>query len=314
MADQVVTPGGLSVGRPHRVREGHGNRRVAPPRFLLWPAFASLFLFLGSWTPALYGTLFHMVISYRRGGRRHLLLSVLVCPFVVAPVVCFLIGTIGYATGTAVLMGHGLPGREYRNIDPQIRCGRMSLGCVTDGAEFLTAGANNLAIETLAGLFGSMPGGYSGPYPTRVEARHLLDASGSTVENTATDELARLLRVEALDSSHLYLLQWAETVKTAVLCESVVLVRAVRQDHTQDSLIERGSGRRHPALRDAGLLPPVSAGLRPDDATQWWTARSCEKPACRNRPTDDVTLLTVRGMPWHRGIGDSREGIAVLDD
>jgi len=49
-------------------------------------------------------------------------------PWFLIPTFSFAWGTVGYFTGTGVLMGFGLPGLEYHNIDRDVRCPRMSSG------------------------------------------------------------------------------------------------------------------------------------------------------------------------------------------
>jgi hypothetical protein len=101
---------------------------------------------------------------------------------VVIPATAFASGVLGYATGTGEIMGYGLPGAEYFNLDRQTRAPIWNGGCVIFGPEIATLVPNNLALELMGRLFGVMPFAYDGPYPTRDEALALLDQSGTPVE------------------------------------------------------------------------------------------------------------------------------------
>ena len=92
-----------------------------------------------------------------------------------APIgVSFVSGAVGYARGTARLRGYGLPGTGYHNLDPVLRCGRETSGCVVYDNEWMTHTPNNLAVTVLTRLFGPQRGAYTGPYPTEAEANMTL--------------------------------------------------------------------------------------------------------------------------------------------
>lgn len=48
--------------------------------------------------------------------------------FVVVPLLSFSWGVISYSLGTAKMWGVGLPGPEFRNLDREARCPRVSSG------------------------------------------------------------------------------------------------------------------------------------------------------------------------------------------
>ena len=77
---------------------------------------------------------------------------------------------IDYWNGTATLQYSGLPGPEFYNLDPELRCGRTTSGCLVDGSEDFTQIPNNAAVAMLVRLFGPQRGTYTGPYPTREQA------------------------------------------------------------------------------------------------------------------------------------------------
>ena len=82
----------------------------------------------------------------------------------------FASGAIGYCTGRAYLWGAGLPGTGFYNLDPELRCGRATSGCIVSGNEWLTHGPNNLAVRTLTRWFGPERNTYRGPYPSAEQA------------------------------------------------------------------------------------------------------------------------------------------------
>lgn len=79
-------------------------------------------------------------------------------------------GVIGYCTGDAYMLYEGLPGTESHNLDPELRCGHATSGCIVSGNEWLTHGPNNLAVRKLTQWFGPQRGTYRGPYPSAEEA------------------------------------------------------------------------------------------------------------------------------------------------
>lgn len=80
-------------------------------------------------------------------------------------------GVAEYKAGTARLRTMGLPGLEFWSVDRGYRCEWMTGGCLSDGSEELRDGPYNTAVMLMIQLFGPMPGSYTGPYPTREEAR-----------------------------------------------------------------------------------------------------------------------------------------------
>lgn len=87
----------------------------------------------------------------------------------------FILGLINYTFGTARLMHVGLPGTTFFNIDPEVRVGRSTSGCIVQGGEWMLHWSNNLAVRGISFIFGPMPGAYVGPYPTKEEAKNALE-------------------------------------------------------------------------------------------------------------------------------------------
>ena len=79
-----------------------------------------------------------------------------------------------YAMGDVLLRYSGLPGTRFYNLDPELRCGKTTHGCIVDGSEWTTQLPYNTTARLLTACFGCMPGTYLGPYPTEEESRSAL--------------------------------------------------------------------------------------------------------------------------------------------
>ena len=88
--------------------------------------------------------------------------------------VSFLWGVVDYANGNARLRYSGLPGTTFHNLDPDLRCGRSTYGCIVTGNEWVTQAPYNGAVRLLTACFGWMPNTYDGPYPTENDARNAI--------------------------------------------------------------------------------------------------------------------------------------------
>ena len=108
----------------------------------------------------------------------------------------FLRGAFGYTTGTATLEYVGYPGYGNGNLDPRSRVPWGTTGCTFLGHEALTQGANNLGVQMMGTLFGTMPGAYDGPYPTKQEARNVLAAEGRLFDPWMMDDPTHPLSVD----------------------------------------------------------------------------------------------------------------------
>ena len=136
----------------------------------------TFFTIVFTWLSAMFGLLFFpvpivlfaLLIPTRRWGLMAL------CALLSPMTLSFAAGVAGYCTGTATIRGMGLPGTGYFNIDPDLRCGRSTGGCLVNGGEILTDPPHNLAVVALTRLFGPQPGAYTGPYPTESEAKAAL--------------------------------------------------------------------------------------------------------------------------------------------
>jgi hypothetical protein len=84
------------------------------------------------------------------------------------------LATFGYVRGTALLRTVGESDPSLRNVDPTTRYQWTTSGCLVDGSEWVINEPNNATLYLLQALFGPMPGAYSGPYPSELEAQNAL--------------------------------------------------------------------------------------------------------------------------------------------
>jgi hypothetical protein len=92
------------------------------------------------------------------------------CVLLSPPVLAFALGVADYCRGRARLVSPGLPGTTSFNLDPDLRCGWATSGCLVYGNEWVTQSPNNLAVSAMTRLFGPQRGAYTGAYPTEEEA------------------------------------------------------------------------------------------------------------------------------------------------
>ena len=124
-------------------------------------------------------------------------LFVLLSPFFFT----FIFAVIQYTIGTGHLLFYGLPRTESYNLDPELRCGRVTGGCVVHGYEWVFQGLNNGAIRMMTASFGPMPGSYKGPYPSKEESLGALaDAKPIAIEQMITDKITINRRNILLDN------------------------------------------------------------------------------------------------------------------
>lgn len=81
---------------------------------------------------------------------------------------------VDYSMGHVHLRYSGLPGTTFYNLDPDLRCGTTTHGCIVDGSEWTRQWPYNTTARLLTACFGYMPGTYTGPYPTEEESRFAL--------------------------------------------------------------------------------------------------------------------------------------------
>jgi hypothetical protein len=113
------------------------------------------------------------LLLYRK-SLKWLLFTLLLCPFVLIPILTFNNGIFSYMNGTASIMEAGLVRDEFFNLDPNLRCFHKSSGCLVDGTEYFTHVPNNLAILMMYNILGPMKGIYNGAYPSKEEVFQLI--------------------------------------------------------------------------------------------------------------------------------------------
>jgi hypothetical protein len=155
---------------------------------LAWPIF---FFF---WPVGIVASLFAIATLFKR-SRRSGVIGIAGSPFVALPIIWFIWGIVSYFTGSAVLWSFGYPSGQFRNLDPELRCYRRTSGCVVTGSELFWQPPNNAGVRLMATWFGPVPGHYHGKYPSRQEARQLLETGG---RNLTYEEFAREARSQKL--------------------------------------------------------------------------------------------------------------------
>lgn len=125
------------------------------PAILGCLSFASFFIFVGflAW-----------LLEKRRFS------AAIVLTFATPMSVIFFLAVEGYLTGTTGLCFVGLPNTNGCNLDRELRCERLSGGCIVMGNEWLTNDLHNAVVYLMTRHFGPMPGSYTGPYPTESQA------------------------------------------------------------------------------------------------------------------------------------------------
>lgn len=197
---------------------------------------------------------------------------------------CFGIGS--YFMGNAIMMGMGPAGRDYRNLDPVVRCSRTTGGCFPCGNEWARILPNNLAVRSISSLLGPMPGGYQGAYPDEKKAKQLI-TNGAAVKacdvyngRFSVDGVEVVLDKgvgkELLDSFCFYDVKWSKglTLAAAIYKEDCVILRIPNEPFEDPAkcaativLIGRERGRPFAYYYDgyAWVLAPEVYWDRPDE-------------------------------------------------
>ena len=147
-----------------------------------WPAFL---VFEFAYIVAIFwiGVFVLLIRNDRRKAWRLLFFSA----WILVPLINFMIGTIGYFSGTATVRAVGYPAPEFFNLEPQYRVWRSSSGCMRYGHEPFTHGPRNAAIYLWANLFGYQRDVYQGYYPDERETQQLLNQQGKRVDVHQTE-------------------------------------------------------------------------------------------------------------------------------
>jgi hypothetical protein len=115
-------------GPIHLPEQSPRRMRRSPSLFpvVVLAILCSVVALFSFWVGALLGVI--LVFVYMVRSWRSALTAFLLGPWFLIPAFWFAWGTVTYFTGTGVLMGFGLPGLEYHNLDRDLRCPRRSSG------------------------------------------------------------------------------------------------------------------------------------------------------------------------------------------
>jgi hypothetical protein len=179
-------------------------------------------LLLSTWAAVLLGGLgvlivFVAIVMFMWAVARRRWLAIGLALLLSPMCVSVFVAASRYTGGTAVIEGMGLPGTEYGNVDPTLRCGRVTGGCLVSGTEWITEVPNNATVALLTRVFGPQRGAYTGPYPTDVQASAAVAAGGEPVPAAAVRADAIVLKTGTVNLApgvgkrllgNTYLSQW----------------------------------------------------------------------------------------------------------
>lgn len=156
---------------------------------LLWLIYKTLLLLWG-----LPVWIVWLVLLFRQSIRAGLL-AVVLSPYFISPLYFGATAAIGYFQGSARILTVGLLWEN--RIDPAVRCWLYSPTCFVYGNEAFWLTPNNATLYALASIFGPMPGGYGGPYPTIEETAILYKGSEpATVKLHEEEDRQTILTIE----------------------------------------------------------------------------------------------------------------------
>ncbi len=149
---------------------------------LFWPLVCTWLLYWLLWPAGLAPWGWALLRASRRRRRAAWAAALLASPFVVLPACSAGVAVGGYFTGTAFLTRQDLDRKRVTPVfDPALRCNvHYEMFPVSPGPELFSTEVHELVLRGLIRLLGPMPGAYTGPIPTSVEAHALLQRRVST--------------------------------------------------------------------------------------------------------------------------------------
>lgn len=158
------------------------TQKIPTTRIKVWTIVGIILSWLTIWIFILspiglavwVGILLYLVVN-KANLKGYLLLSA----WIFIPCFNFLTGTMHYFRGTATLKSIGGP-NTYHGIDRETRVPDTSSGCIVVGYEPFVFSANNFAVRTWTNLLGYQRGAYTGSFPTKDEAKRILE-NGDTI-------------------------------------------------------------------------------------------------------------------------------------
>jgi hypothetical protein len=148
-----------------------------------WPAFL---VFEFAYVVAMFWICVFVLLI--RNDRRKAWRLLFFSAWILVPLINFMIGTIGYFSGTATIRAVGYPAPEFFNLEPQYRVWRSSSGCIQYGHEPFTHGPRNAAIYLWTNLLGYQRNVYQGYYPDEHKTQQLLSQQSKPVDVHQTEQ------------------------------------------------------------------------------------------------------------------------------
>lgn len=167
----------------------------------------------------------------------------------IAPVWSSVVACMQYAQGRAVIKSFGLPGKEFFNLDPDLRAWNQTSGCIVTGFEPFTQLPNNLTVRFLTSLFGVQKNAYKGVYPTKQQAKDLI-SKGEPVTVWEQDHIYRCnyknqpLTLRVSNAGDLYELNNCTMAKAAVV-NNECLVLELQTDTTRQMILLADKANEH---------------------------------------------------------------------
>jgi hypothetical protein len=135
-----------------------------------WATFW-MFLFAPFGFIAWLGILIYLIVK-----KSKLISYFILSAWLFVPGCSILSGTIRYFNGAASVKSVGGP-EMYHGIDSETRVPSVSSGCIVVGYEPFVFEANNAAVRTCTKLFGFQRGSYTGVFPSKDEAKDIMQTA-----------------------------------------------------------------------------------------------------------------------------------------
>jgi len=152
------------------------------------------------------------------------------------PVWNFASGSKDYFQGKAAIETFGMPTGEFYNLDPELRVWNSTSGCMAYGIEPFIQVPNNLAIRFWTSLLGPQKGVYTGIYPTKEQAKELINKSECVSLSRRADAFTFnyrnvVIALQSDDYDDSYILDKTIDAKAFILNNECILIETTSDDN-----------------------------------------------------------------------------------